>query len=144
MPEDAYAAPVVQTRCMLIFVKTLTGNTITLDVAMSDTIFKVEFAIQKKEGVPLLEQRLVVRGSQFDDGHTISDCNINHAPTLHLLVPLRGGVRSLRVVLPRARLPGKEKEQEEEEKGKEDDYDDIQVAHKTCWSELGVPYHDCW
>ena len=79
---------------MQIFVKTLTGRTVTLIVAEDDTILNVKVKLKEKDGVPVDEQRLLFGGHQLEDEYTLQHYNVQKESTIHLVLRLPGGAGS--------------------------------------------------
>jgi len=76
---------------MQIFIKTITGKTITIDCKTCYSIKKIREQIQEKQYIPFKQQRLIFSGKQLDDNNTLNHYNIDHTSTLHLTLQLLGG-----------------------------------------------------
>ena len=74
-----------------IFIKTLQGKNITLEVKDDDSIESVKKKITDIEGIPVDQMRLVFNGKQLEDANTIQDYGIEGDSTVHLVLRLRGG-----------------------------------------------------
>ena len=73
-----------------VYVRTLTGKTITLRLHTTSTLEEVKGSIEISEGIPRQQQRLIFEGQQLEDDRTVGDYNIKPASELHLVLRLRG------------------------------------------------------
>jgi len=71
---------------MIIFIKTLTGKSLILNVASNDTIGSVKQRIQDREGIPPDHQRLIYGSVDLQDVRTLAEYNIRKDSTLHLVL----------------------------------------------------------
>lgn len=77
---------------MQLFVKTLTGKTVSIEVEEGECIEDVKAKIAEKEGIPPEQQRLIFGGQQLQDAKTLEDYDVGDDATLHLVLRLRGGI----------------------------------------------------
>jgi ubiquitin len=84
---------------MQLFVKTLTGKTVSIEVEEGESIEDVKAKIAEKEGIPPEQQRLIFGGQQLQDAKTLDDYNVGDDATLHLVLRLRGGKTGIKTAL---------------------------------------------
>lgn len=89
--QDGDLIELIDKNNIQIFIKTLTGKTITLNVGSYDNIKYVKLLIKLKEEIPFDQQRLVFKGQQLEDNRSIADYDIQNGSKLYLILRLRGG-----------------------------------------------------
>lgn len=81
---------------MQIFIKTLTGRTVSIIVDDDDTILNVKMKLKEKDDIPIDEQRLIFGGRQLEDKRTLKYYSIQRDSTIHLVLRLPGGGCSIK------------------------------------------------
>lgn len=71
---------------MQIYIKTLTGRTVSLIVEDTETIKMVKEKLKEKDGVPVEEQRLVFNSQELEDSKTLRHYGIMREATLHVVI----------------------------------------------------------
>uniref|UniRef100_A0A183CI12 Ubiquitin-like domain-containing protein n=1 Tax=Globodera pallida TaxID=36090 RepID=A0A183CI12_GLOPA len=89
--KEAEKCQSASVRSMQIFLRLLTGRTITLEVEAGNTVADVKEMIEAKEGIPSFDQRLIFAGKQLEEKRTLADCNVQKGSTVQLLLCCRGG-----------------------------------------------------
>ena len=70
---------------MLIFIKSLSGNQITVDIGASVTVEDMKAKILAQEGIPLEHQWLIFAGKHLEDGRTLHEYGIQHDSVIYLI-----------------------------------------------------------
>uniref|UniRef100_UPI00398F244B polyubiquitin-like n=1 Tax=Pristiophorus japonicus TaxID=55135 RepID=UPI00398F244B len=90
-PSDGIMLIVKNEERMQIFLRNEKGKISTHEVLPSESVQAFRARVQRQEGVPPNQQRLMYEGKQLEDGQLLSDYNIQSQGTIFLLLRLRGG-----------------------------------------------------
>ena len=77
---------------MIIYVTTLTGIKIVINVSPTDSIEYLKTLIYNANNTPVDQQRLIFNGTQLEDYRTLADYNIQQKATISMVLRLRGGM----------------------------------------------------
>jgi len=75
-----------------LFIKTLTGQTITLSCRLSDYVFGLKLLLEEKESIPPKQQKMIFSGKLLENMKTLADYNIRQHSTIHLILSIKGGM----------------------------------------------------
>ena len=88
---------ILRLRWVLIYIKTLTGKIITLEVQPSDTIRKLKMMVEEKEGIPTDQQTLILDSGaqkrQLEDRCTLRDFDIQNKTLLQMVLRVRNNMQ---------------------------------------------------
>lgn len=71
---------------MIIYVKTLTGKTISIEAELNDTIAKIKDEIKREENIEIEQQRLLFKNTELDDKQTLNHYGLYSEATIYLVV----------------------------------------------------------
>ena len=74
-----------------VFIKALTGDTISVDYRADLKISELKNIINSQNNVPVVQQRLIFNGKQLDDNNTLDDYGIMPTNVIHLVLRVQGG-----------------------------------------------------
>lgn len=80
---------------MLLKILTLTGEEQEIDIEPTDKILQIKEKLEEKEGIPVVQQRLIFQGKKLQDEKTVGSYKLQAGTILHLVVALRGGLYTM-------------------------------------------------